>query len=217
MTNSLISLAQQLSYLYNHITVGQVVDISLMALVFFVAFQALYQTRALQLLRGVIIAAILGGGLIMLMPLATLSWLVRIVLIGGAIAIPILFQDELRWALVGLGQFGRRRLYSSDYARFKHTLISALSRIASAQRGGFDRAGGANPPGRDHRHRHPAASRGGDARAAGDDFLPQYADARRGGGDARRPAGGCQLYFAGAVRNRPASGTWACATGRRWG
>ncbi len=135
MANSLISLAQQLSYLYDHITVAQVVDISLVALVFFVAFQALYQTRALQLLRGVIIAAILGGGLIILMPLATLSWLVRIALIGGAIAMPILFQDELRWALVGLGQFGRKRLYSSDYERFKHTLISALSRIASRNEG----------------------------------------------------------------------------------
>jgi diadenylate cyclase len=135
MANSLISLAQQLNYLYNHITVAQVVDISLVALVFFVAFQALYQTRALQLLRGVIVAAILGGGLIMLMPLATLSWLVRIVLIVGAIAIPILFQDELRWALVGLGQFGRRRLFGSDYGRFKQTLISALGRIASRNEG----------------------------------------------------------------------------------
>jgi diadenylate cyclase len=135
MANSLTSLAQQLSYLYYHITVAQVVDISLVALVFFVAFQALYQTRALQLLRGVIIAAILGGGLVILMPLATLSWLVRIVLIVGAIAMPILFQDELRWALVGLGQFGRKRLSSSDYERFKHTLISALSRIASRNEG----------------------------------------------------------------------------------
>jgi diadenylate cyclase len=135
MTNSLISLAQQLTYLYNHITVEQVIDISLVALVFFIAFQALYQTRALQLLRGVIIAAILGGGLVMLMPLATLGWLVRIALLGGAIAIPILFQDELRRALVGLGQFGRRRLYSSDYERFKHTLIGALSRIASRNEG----------------------------------------------------------------------------------
>jgi diadenylate cyclase len=98
-------MAQQLSYLYNHITVGQVVDIALTALVFFIAFQALYQTRALQLLRGVIIAGILGGGLVILMPLPTLSWIVRIVLIVGAIAIPILFRI-MRWALVGLGQFG---------------------------------------------------------------------------------------------------------------
>lgn len=135
MTNLFISLAQQLTYLYTHITVGQVVDISLVALVFFIAFQALYQTRALQLLRGVVIAAILGGGLIMLMPLTTLSWLVRIVMLAGAIALPILFQDELRWALVGLGQFGRRRSYSSDYARFKHTLITALNRIASRNEG----------------------------------------------------------------------------------
>jgi hypothetical protein len=29
MSNSLISLAQQLTYLYNHITIGQVIDISL--------------------------------------------------------------------------------------------------------------------------------------------------------------------------------------------
>ncbi len=135
MTNSLLSIAQQLTYLYNHLTAGQVLDIAMVALVFFVAFQALYQTRALQLLRGVITAAILGGGLIMLMPLATLGWLVRIVLLAGVIALPILFQDEMRRALVGLGQFGRRRLNISDYERFKETLIGALSRIASRNEG----------------------------------------------------------------------------------
>ena len=140
MANSLISLAQQLSYLYDHITVAQVVDISLVALVFFVAFQALYQTRALQLLRGVIIAAILGGGLIILMPLATLSWLVRIALIGGAIAMPILFQDELRWALVGLGQFGRQAAVQLGLRAFQAHPDQRAEPDRQPQRGGVDRA-----------------------------------------------------------------------------
>jgi hypothetical protein len=48
------------------------VDIALVASILFVFGQALYQTRALQLLRGAITAAILGLVLLLLLPLDTL-------------------------------------------------------------------------------------------------------------------------------------------------
>jgi diadenylate cyclase len=130
MAESIIRLTLQLQYLFTHLTIGNIIDMSLVTVVFFIAFQALYQTRALQLLRGVIIAAILGGGLLVILPLNTLNWLIRFSLLAGAIALPILFQDELRRVLVGLGQIGGRRGAISDFERYKQSLISSISHLA---------------------------------------------------------------------------------------
>src|SRR4030065_1519196 len=103
VTETFFNLAQQLQYLFTHVTISNLIDMFLVACLIFIAFQALHQTRAMQMLRGVIIAAILGVGLLVLLPLDTLNYMVRFVLIAGAIALSILFQDELRHVLVGLG------------------------------------------------------------------------------------------------------------------
>lgn len=135
MSETILSLALQLGYLFTHLTVSNGLDMTLVAVVFFVAFQALHQTRALQILRGVIIAAILGGGLLVVLPLVTLNWLVRFVLLAGAIALPLLFQDELRRILIGLGELGRRRGSISNFERFKQSLISAACQLSARQTG----------------------------------------------------------------------------------
>ncbi|MGB6420842.1 MAG: hypothetical protein WBF05_03295, partial [Anaerolineales bacterium] len=125
----------QFAYLLSHITLANVVDIVLVAAIFFVAFQALYQTRALQMLRGVIITAILGVLILLLLPLNTFGYLVRALLLTGLIALPWLFQDELRRALTSLGRMGRRRGYQSTFDRFKETIIAATSQLASRNEG----------------------------------------------------------------------------------
>ena len=130
MIESILGLTRQINYLFNHLTISNLLDMTLVAVIFFIAFQALYQTRALQLLRGVIFAAILGGGLLVALPLITLNYIVRFALIAGAIALPILFQDELRRILVGLGQFGRRRGSINNFDRFKGALISATEQLS---------------------------------------------------------------------------------------
>jgi len=135
MIDSILGLAQQIRFLFTHLTISNLLDMTLVAAIFFVAFQALYQTRALQLLRGVIFAAILGGGLLVALPLITLNWLVRFALIAGAIALPILFQDELRRILVGLGQFGRQRGTINNFDRFKKSLISAAEQLSASRTG----------------------------------------------------------------------------------
>lgn len=135
MNGTVLNLALQLSFLFSHITVSNLIDITLVAMVLFVAFQALNQTRALQLLRGVIIAAIIGGGLLVILPLNTLNWLVRFALIAGAIALPILFQDELRRVFVGLGQFGRLGGSITDFQRFKDSLITAVGQLSASMTG----------------------------------------------------------------------------------
>jgi diadenylate cyclase len=135
MTNTILALLNQLNYLFTHITISNIIDMTLVAVVFFVAFQALYQTRALQILRGLIVMAVVGGGLLVLLPLNTLNWLVRFSLLAGLIALPILFQDELRRMLVGLGHFGRNIGEISDFERFTGSLISAVRELSAKHTG----------------------------------------------------------------------------------
>ncbi len=135
MFESLVGFFFQLLYLFNHLTFSNVVDILLVATFFFVLFQALHRTRALQLLRGAIIIGVLGMALLVLLPFDTLNWLVRILLIAGALTLPSMFQDELRRALTGLGQIGRRRGYGTNFDRFKETVLIAVKRLAAQQQG----------------------------------------------------------------------------------
>jgi len=135
MTDSLVGFMLQLLYLFTHMTLSNLLDIMLVAIVFFVIFQGLYQTRALQLLRGVIIIAILGATLLVLLPFDTLNWLVTISLLAGVIALPLLFQDELRRALTGLGKLQRRRGYGTNFESFKKTIIEAVESLSKGQVG----------------------------------------------------------------------------------
>ena len=135
MFESLTGFAFQLLYLFNTLTISNVIDILMVAAVFFILFQALHRTRTLQLIRGVIILAVLGGALLVLMPFNTFNWLVRLLLVAGVIALPLLFQDELRRALTGLGQIGRRRGYGSNFDRFKDTIIKSVKQLSAQHLG----------------------------------------------------------------------------------
>jgi diadenylate cyclase len=135
MEATLLGFVLQIVYLFSHMTLINVVDIFLVAIFFFVVFQALHQTRTLQLLRGSIIIAILGAALLVLLPLDTFSWLVRALLLAGVVALPLLFQDELRRMLTGLGQFGRRRAYGTNFERFKENILNTVRRLAARNTG----------------------------------------------------------------------------------
>ena len=100
MTDKLSSFAFELVYLFTQPTLANVVDVALVASILFVVFQALYQTRALQLLRGAITVAILGLVLLLLLPLSTFNWLLRGLLLAGATALPLLAQVETEPSLV---------------------------------------------------------------------------------------------------------------------
>jgi len=125
----------QIEFIFSHMQLEDYIDIALVAALLYVAFQALYQTRALQLLRGVIIFAIAGAVLFMILPQNTFGLLVQGLIIMGIIALPWLFQDELRRALTGLGRLGHRRVYSSSFDRFKEILISVTHKLAERGEG----------------------------------------------------------------------------------
>jgi diadenylate cyclase len=85
-----------------------VIDIFLVALVFFWILTLLQGTQAVQLLRGILIVSILAIiSASVLNQLTAFSWLVDKALPALLVAIPVIFQPELRRALERLGRTGR--------------------------------------------------------------------------------------------------------------
>ncbi|HWQ12870.1 MAG TPA: diadenylate cyclase CdaA [Roseiflexaceae bacterium] len=87
-------------------------DIAIVALIFYWLLGVIRGTRAVQLLRGIGVLLVISIVLSSLLPLETLRWLMRNAVQPALfVAIPVLFQPELRRALESLGRtndlFGR--------------------------------------------------------------------------------------------------------------
>ncbi|HID89842.1 MAG TPA: TIGR00159 family protein [Anaerolineae bacterium] len=95
-----------LVWVLQRLTWTDLLDIFLVALVIFLILYFLRGTRAVSLLRGIvlltIILALLGG----LFPLRAFGWLVERALPALLVAVPVIFQPELRRALERLGRAG---------------------------------------------------------------------------------------------------------------
>jgi len=83
-----------------------VVDILLVALIFYWLLFLVRGTQAVQLLRGVLILVVLSVLITSIFPLRAFSWLVRNAVPALLVAIPVIFQPELRRALERLGRTG---------------------------------------------------------------------------------------------------------------
>jgi len=83
-----------------------VIDILLVALIFYALLRLMQGTQAVQLLRGVIIIVLLTILITNVLKLAAFSWLIRNSLSALLVAIPVIFQPELRRALERVGRAG---------------------------------------------------------------------------------------------------------------
>lgn len=81
-----------------------VLDVLLVALVFFLILQAVRGTRAATLLRGIAIVLVMVWSLSFLLNLEAFSWLLSRTLTALAVALPVIFQEELRRWLDRLGR-----------------------------------------------------------------------------------------------------------------
>ena len=113
-----------------------VLDILLVALVIYGLFYLIQGTRAVQLLRGIFFVVFLAVLASSIFQLNAFSWLIRNSIPALLVAIPVVFQPELRRALERLGRPGmflsRRNVSASQVA---HTVARAASDLA-AQRFG---------------------------------------------------------------------------------
>jgi diadenylate cyclase len=96
----------ELLWALDNLTFKSLLDIFLVALVFFGASFFLRGTQAIALLRGILL--IIGSMLIVssLLDLLALRWLLENMILVLGIAIPVIFQPEIRRALEQLGRAG---------------------------------------------------------------------------------------------------------------
>lgn len=105
---------------FSLITFVDVIDILLVTAVIFGIFLLIRGTRAVQVLRGLLVLAVLLFLLSRIFELRAFSWLVDNMLPVLLISIPVIFQPELRRALEQLGLAGR-------YLRiFRHDEVSPV-------------------------------------------------------------------------------------------
>ena len=98
---------EQFLWIISTLRPTDVIDILIVALVFFTASFLFRGTQAVTLLRGMLILVV--GLLIIagLLQLQALSWLLSNALTVFAVAIPVIFQPELRRALEQIGRGGQ--------------------------------------------------------------------------------------------------------------
>ena len=82
------------------------IDILLVALFFYWVLFLVQGTQAVQLLRGIIIIVVLSVVVTSTFQLTAFSWLIRNSIPALLVAIPVIFQPELRRALERLGRTG---------------------------------------------------------------------------------------------------------------
>jgi diadenylate cyclase len=90
--------------IFQRLTWLSVVDVLLVALIFYGLLRLFQGTQAVSLLRGILVVALVVAMATALFPLTAFSWLLRNSLPVILVAIPVVFQPELRRALERLGR-----------------------------------------------------------------------------------------------------------------
>jgi len=96
----------ELPWIFTRIDLRALVDILSVTLIFYWLLWVIQGTRAAQLVRGLVIFVILVVGAANLFYLQALNWLLSQALPALIVAIPVVFQPELRRALERLGHTG---------------------------------------------------------------------------------------------------------------
>ena len=106
MYEIIINLYNNLVFIFERLEWADVVDISLVTMIFFGILLLLRGTQAMVLLRGILLLVVLVGLLTSLDVLPAFSWLVSTTLPALVLAIPVIFAPEIRRALERLGRAG---------------------------------------------------------------------------------------------------------------
>ena len=125
---------------WSQINWATILDVLAVALIFYWLLSVVQGTRAVQLVRGIIILWLAAALLSSLLPLTTLTWLIRNSGLALLVAIPIIFQPELRRALEQLGRtgtwFNRGFLGNSKALEATVTEVAEACALLSRQRHG---------------------------------------------------------------------------------
>lgn len=125
-------------WVLSHIQWYDVVDILLVAVVFYLLFSLAQGTAAVQLLRGMVLVVLAAFLVSRLLPFKGFGWLIQNALPALLIAIPVIFQPELRRALERLGRTGSlllRRQEEETEERTVSEVARAIHRLAGQRHG----------------------------------------------------------------------------------
>ncbi len=110
------------------IGIRDIIDVVVIWILFYWAYNYLKGTRALQVLKGFVVLLLISV-LSQVLGLNTLNWLLRSVWAAWAVAILVLFQPELRRLLAQLGRFHLVKMHHQSYisASSLREVIKAVS------------------------------------------------------------------------------------------
>ena len=129
----------ELAALFQRFDWFSLIDVAIVALIIFGLFYLVRGTQAAPLLRGVIILGVIFGILGSVATLPAVSWLFGNALPALLIAIPVIFQPELRRALERLGRVvqigGQRTRHATDADHMISIVAQACQRMADRKHG----------------------------------------------------------------------------------
>ncbi len=119
-----------------HFTLSSVLDILLVAFLFYGLFYLIRGTRAVQLLRGILLVVFLAVIASIIFHLTAFSWLIHNSIPALLVSIPVIFQPELRRALERLGRPGQLLSRRNTHAAQIINLITHSASELAKQRFG---------------------------------------------------------------------------------
>lgn len=123
-------LIDELLFILQRLTLASVIDLALVTLIVYAGLTFLRNTRAMVLLRGILLIYVLISLLIAVLNLPAFSWLVRNSLPAILVAIPVIFAPEIRRALERVGR-ASQFLVNSRRNEQATDVISAVSHAAT--------------------------------------------------------------------------------------
>ena len=131
----------ELLWVFDNLTLSALVDIFLVALLFFSLSFFLRGTQVLALLRGVAVVVIFMVLVSRIFQLTALGWLFNLMLPLLAFAIPVIFQPELRRGLERLGRAGllvnNRQPAANQRAKIISEICQAAEKLSERRHGGL--------------------------------------------------------------------------------
>ena len=135
-------LLSDILFLYQRLTWVSLLDIFLVALVFYTILMLVRDTQAVVLMRGVVLLIILLSLLTSVVDLPAFSWLVSAALPALFLAIPVIFSPEIRRGLERLGRASSGTIFIRQtdqniqaMQQTIHAVVTAAARLSIRQHG----------------------------------------------------------------------------------